>query len=118
MLKIAKRPEWTHEVAVSVPVDGGFETQTCRVRYRVLDPSAIDPTDGNNPETLLRAIVVRIEDLADESGQLLEWNDAVRDAVFAMPFAQAGLIRGYYRSVTGAREGNSDGSGALGPRMN
>lgn len=118
MLKIAKSPEWTHEVVVSVPVDGGFENQSCRVRYRILDPAAIDPTDANNPETLLRAVVVRIDDLADEAGHPIDWNDAVRDTVFAMPFVQAGLIKGYYRSITGAREGNSDGSGAPGRRVN
>ncbi|MDO9639690.1 MAG: hypothetical protein Q7J44_14210 [Pseudotabrizicola sp.] len=118
MLKIAKNPEWTHQIDISVPVDGGFETHTCRARYRVLDPAAIDPTDAANPETLLRAVVVRVEDLADEAGQPLDWNDAVRDAVFAMPFVQSGLIKGYYRSVAGAREGNSDGLGVLGRRVN
>lgn len=117
MLRIAKVPEWTHEVTISVPVDGGFENQTCRVRYRMLDPTAIDPTD-TAPETLLRAIVVRIDDIADETGAPLQWNDAVRDAVFAIPFAQVGLVRGYYRSVTGAREGNSDGLAGLGRRVN
>ena len=119
MLKIAKRPEWTHEITISVPVDGGFENQTCRVRYRLLEEGAIDPTEGNNPEALLRAVVVRINDLVDEeTNEPLAWNDGVRDALFAMPFVQAGIIRGYYRSVTGAREGNSDGLGTPGPRVN
>lgn len=118
MLKVAKSPEWTHEITISVPVDGGHENQKCRVRYRLLDEEALDPADPNNSDTLVRALVVRIEDLEDDAGQPLTWNDAVRDAVFAMPWVKAGLIRGYYRSVTGAREGNSDGSGALGQRVN
>lgn len=118
MLKIAKRPEWTHEVHISVPVDGGFETQTCRVRYRLLNEDALEPTDPNNAAQILRDVVVRIDDLADETGRPLDWNDAVRDTVFALPFAQAGLIKGYFRSVTGAREGNSAGSAGPGRRAN
>lgn len=118
MLKISKRPEWTHEVAISVPVDGGFENQTCRVRYRLLDEDTLEPTDPNNTNLILRDVVVRIDDLADETGQPLDWNDSVRDAVFALPFAQAGLIKGYFRSVTGAREGNSAGPVWPGRRVN
>lgn len=118
MLKIAKRPEWTHEVTISVPVDGGFENQTCRVRYRLLGEAAIDPTD-QTPESMLRAVVVRIDDLVDEAtNEPMAWSDAVRDQLFAMPFMQVGLVRGYYRSVTGAREGNSDGSGMPGRKVN
>lgn len=114
MLKLAKRPEWTHEVTISVPVDGGFENQTCRVRFRLIDDADLDPTDPNNPIPMLRSVVVRIDDLVDEAGQPLDWNDKVRDAVFAMPFVQVGLVKAYWRSVTGAREGNSAGPGARG----
>ena len=118
MLKIAKRPEWTHEVKISVPVDGGYDTQTCRVRYRLLNEDALEPTDPNNAVQILRDVVVRIDDLADEAGEPLDWNDAVRETVFALPYAQAGLIRGYFRSVTGAREGNSAGPVAPGRLAN
>lgn len=118
MLKICKHPEWTHDVKISVPVDGGFEDQTCRVRYRLLDEDALDPTNPNDPIPLLRAVVVRIDELADEHGGPLQWNDAVRDTVFALPYAQAGLIRGYYRSVVGAAVGNFAGPGVPGPRAN
>ena len=81
MLKIARRPEWTHEVTISVPVDGGFENQTCKVRYRLLDEAAVEPTDQNNPIVLLMDIVVRMDDLADEDGKALEWNNELRDRV-------------------------------------
>jgi hypothetical protein len=117
MLRIAARPEWTHEVTISVPVDGGFENQTCKVRYRLLDETAIKPTDPTNVVTLLRDVVVRMDDVADEAGQPLAWNDALRDHLLAVPFVQAALVRGYYGSVTGARAGNFAGSGAPGPRV-
>lgn len=116
MLKIAKQPQWTHTVSVSVPVDGGFEDQDCKVRFRLLDETLLDDSQ-NNPETLLRAVVVEMFDLVDaETNQPLAWNDAVRDRMFALPFVQAALIRGYYRSVTGAREGNFAGPAVRGPR--
>ena len=116
MLKIAKQPQWTHTVQVSVPVDGGFEEQDCKVRFRLLDEALLDDS-ANNPETLLRAVVVEMFDLLDaDTGTPLSWNDALRDRLFALPFVQAALIRGYYRSVTGAREGNSAGPVVRGPR--
>lgn len=116
MLKVSHRPQWAHDITISVPVDGGFEEQTARVTYRLLDETAIEPTDANNPTAILRDVVVRMDDLADEAGKPLSWNDAVRDTLFAQPFVQAGLIKGYYRSVTGAASGNSDGLAAPGRR--
>jgi len=116
MLKISHRPEWTHEVTISVPVDGGFENQTCKVRYRLLDETAIEATDATNVAVLLRDVVVRMDDIADEAGQPLAWNDALRDRLLSVPFVQAALVRGYYGSVTGARVGNFGTSGAPGPR--
>lgn len=118
MLKIAKCPEWTHEVTISVPVDGGFDNQTCKVRYRLMDDRALEPTDPNNPGAILRAVVVHMTDLADETGLPLSWNDELRDHLFALPFVQAALIRGYYRSVVGAREGNFAGPATPGQRAN
>lgn len=117
MLKISKNPEWTHVVTVSVPVDEGFENQTCRVRYRLMDKVALEETAQNDPEAILRATVVKVDDLVDMEGKALLWNDQVADMVFAMPFVQAALIKGYFRSVTGAREGNFSGPGALGSKV-
>lgn len=117
MLKISSCPEWTHDVTISVPVDGGFENQTCKVRYRLLDETAIEPTDATNVAVLLRNVVVRMDDIADEEGRPLTWNDALRDRLLSTPFVQAALVRGYYGSVTGARVGNSGASGAPGPRV-
>ena len=82
MLKISSCPEWTHDVTISVPVDGGFENQTCKVRYRLLDETAIEPTDATNVAVLLRNVVVRMDDIADEEGRPLTWNDALRDRLF------------------------------------
>jgi hypothetical protein len=118
MLKITARPQWTHNVTISVPVNGGFENQDCRVTYGLFDEDSIEPTATPDPMVLLRGMVIRIDELADDDGKPLEWNDQVRDLVFKLPFVQTGLIRGYYRSVTGAREGNSSGPGALGQRAN
>lgn len=106
MLKITKTPEWTHEVTVSVPVDGGFENQSCKVRFRLVDKSVLDDAAHQDPKTMLCAVVARIDDLSDEADKPLEWNDAVRDQVFALPYAQRALITAYYASVMGAREGN------------
>ncbi len=112
MLKITRCPEWTHEVTISVPVDGGFENQSCLVRFRL-----IDETPGEtDPLSLARSVVVRMDDLADEAGTALAWSDAVRDQVLALPFVQSAVLRGYYRSVAGAREGNSAGSALPGRR--
>lgn len=117
MLKVAKRPQWAHDITFSVPVDGGFDKQTARVTYRLLEETGIDPAIKDDSLVILHNVVVRMDDLADEAGNPLEWNDTVRDTLFEQPFVQAGLIKGYFRSVVGAASGNSDGLAARGPRV-
>lgn len=109
MFRIVERPEFTHEVHVQVPVDGGYRTETMKARFRILPEAELDTGDLTQTEAgkeYLRRIVVRLEDLADASGQPLDYSDDLREAVLALPYARLALIRAYVAAQTRAREGN------------
>ena len=107
MFAIAENPEFTHEVAVMVPVDGGHEKQTFRARFRVVDTDAgmrFDSDDGMTE--FLREVLVGGEDLVDADGRTLPWSDALRDRLLAVPYVRLALLRTYMSALTRAVEGN------------
>ena len=109
MFKVIDNPEFSRKVAISVPVNGGFENQSLGVRFRVLSQDRIaailEATPGNFLP-LVNEMVVSLEDLADVDGQPLAYNDAVRAAVLDMPFVRTGILGAYSEAVSGAKRGN------------
>ena len=112
MFKIAKTPTFRHEVTIKVPVDGGFENQTIGVVYRVLDDEAMKAHEWNTldgQKAWLRAVIARLDDMVDEDGKALAYNDGVRDQVIALSYARGPLMKGYTDAMIPALVGNSDG---------
>lgn len=109
MFKIIDNPEFTHEVKVMVPVDGGHEEQTFRARFRLVDEGEVDPLKARTAEefvAFLKRAIVGLEDLVDAAGKPLPYSDALRDRLIALPFIRVALTRTYLAAVTKAREGN------------
>lgn len=109
MFRIVERPEFTHEVPVQVPVDGGWKTEKLKARFRILPDEELDTGDLTQVEAskeYLRRIIVRLEDLADEAGQPLDYSDEVRERVLALPYARLALMRAFSLAQVKAREGN------------
>jgi len=109
MFKVIADPTFTHTVKVMVPVDGGHKPETLKATYRVVDSDETSRFDLVSPEgttDFLRAIIVRLDDLADENGILIDYSDEVRDAVLGKPYARIALAQGYFDAVSKARQGN------------
>lgn len=106
MLKIVDQPTFVHAVPVMVPVDGGHREETFRVRFRVVDADdrALNTTEALR--TFLDEAVVGMEDLADEAGNPLPFNQAVKDQVLGLPYARLAILKAYMAAVTKARLGN------------
>lgn len=102
MFKIVNIPEFSHDIPIQVPVDGGHKTETLRARFRVL------LGDGGHlsVEDFLKKIFIGAENLTDEAGNAVPWSDAVRDQLIDMPFVRAALMQAYTNAVTKARAGN------------
>lgn len=108
MFKVIRNPEFSHDVPVMVPVDGGHREDILRARFRVLraDSEGFDPTTPDGMQQFLRASVVELQNLADEDGKPLAWNDDIRDLMFDMPYIRLALFKGYMAAVAKARLGN------------
>lgn len=105
-LKIVPRPKFSHKITARVPIDGGYRDEAFRVQFQLASNAEADLSSDALKDDFLRDIVIEIEDLVDEQGSSLPWSDAVRDAVFALPWARIAILTGYFTAVTGARAGN------------
>lgn len=109
MFKVTANPTFLRSVSVEVPVDGGYSSETMKVTYRALPTSEAAKHDLNTAQgstDFLRAAVVRIDDLVDEAGAALSYNDALRDQLFDMPYVRTALAREYFAAVAAAKRGN------------
>lgn len=109
MFKITKDPQFTHTVPVMVPVDGGHEEQTVKVRFRVRqidDLNQHDRSTAEGTEAFLRSIVVRFEDVVDEDGNPVPSDTALTDQLLAVPYVRMAVVQSYFQAVNKAKLGN------------
>lgn len=109
MFKINPAPTFTHTVPVHVPVNGGHERQTMQVTYRVIEDEVAETFDLSGLEGIrgfLDAVVERIDDLQDEAGQEVSWNDQVKRHLLGLAYVRIALLRGYNGAMVDAKLGN------------
>ncbi|WPY94675.1 hypothetical protein T8T21_00690 [Limimaricola variabilis] len=109
MFKIVDRPEFTHDVPVMVPVDGGYREEKLRTRYRVVPDSEAESLVMSRTEDVkafLRLAVVGFEDVVDDADQPIPYSDELRERLIGAPHVRLALVRGYTAAVSKARLGN------------
>ncbi|WP_226779509.1 hypothetical protein [Oceaniglobus trochenteri] len=109
MFTLIDNPEFTHAIPVMVPVDGGYEERGLKVRFRVLPSHELSDYDIRTPEgciELLTRVVVRVDDVADETGQSIAWGDHLRDRLFGLLYIRQAMVNGYIRALGKAKAGN------------
>lgn len=102
-------PKFTHPVKVRVPVDGGFEEQSCKATFRVIpteEAAEYDLTDGESSAAFLRRALVSLDDLVDRNNQPVPYNDQLRDQLLSLSYFRAAVARTYFEAMAGARAGN------------
>jgi hypothetical protein len=109
MFKIINRPEFTHEVTVTMPVDGGFEDFSFRARFRLLPTSdvegmKVDSVDGM--KAFLKKVIVDLLDLVDEQDKPLTFNAKLLDQVLDLQPSRIALMQTYFAAVSKGRAGN------------
>jgi hypothetical protein len=105
-LTFVEHPEFSHEVAVMVPVDGGHREERFRARFRVTDRDDHDLTTEAGTTAFLRAAVIGAEDLVAADGAPLPWSDAVRDWLVTTPFTRVALLAAYFSATAKVRAKN------------
>lgn len=107
MFKINHRPEFT--VDVQVAPQGAGEAQTLRTVFRALSDDEVldhDTTSIDGYRNLLRAAVVRFEDLVDPDGKPLACTPEVISSLLSWPHIRSALNGAYWQALHRARVGN------------
>lgn len=105
MFKLIKNPEFSHEVRVSVPVDGGYLEQKFTCRFAVVDWEELRQLE-NDPAAQVRKVWIGWEGLVDDEDRPIPFSDPMRDTLIGMLFVRAAVLQAYVTAVTGARRGN------------
>ncbi|WP_337846252.1 hypothetical protein [Sphingomonas sp.] len=109
MFKLETDPTFTHTVTAMVPIDGGYEKQSFKVTYGVIDYEEFEKLDLNtraDSDTFLKRIVRRLDDIAGADGEPLPYSDQVRDGVLKRSWARSAIVRGYFEAIGKAATGN------------
>lgn len=102
MFTLQKNPVFKTTARIVVPTEEGDVEQTLGVKFRLLpdDATKMEPTE------FLREAVVLLDDIVDEAGRPLTYDDALREQMITIPFVRMGLIRAYWAALSKAKVGN------------
>src|SRR5258707_1023849 len=95
---IAAKPTFRRPVTVHVPDGDAARTEQFIATFRVLpvdDEAKFDLETGEGSTGFLKAVIVRLDDLADANGKAVEYSDDVRDEVLRQPYVRMALARTY-----------------------
>lgn len=109
MFKLSASATFERVVKVLIPVDGGHRQEDFKATFRVLPVDEANKFDLSTPEQstdFLKAIIVKLDDIAGDDGEATPYSDEVRDAVLRLPFTRGPIVEAYFAGITGARSGN------------
>jgi len=109
MFTVVNEPTFRHDVDIHEPVDGGHRIQKLNVTFRLVPDEDGDDAIAMSDEQIkdhLRRRIVCFNDLGDEKGNTLPYNDEIREQLLARQDVRLGLIRGYAKAVTKGAAGN------------
>lgn len=109
MFRVTARPEFTRTVTVRSPEGDGLRSETFRATFRWLPTDEIETFDRDSADgikDLLRAVVVRCDELVDDAGELLPWSDDLRETLFGWSHVRFALLLAYNAAWTEEKRGN------------
>lgn len=109
MFQVLKNVEFDRAAKVTIPVDGGVSTTKLKTRFRLLSDADLEGVDSATNEAVkdfLRRVIVRFDDLADEAGDPLPYNDKVREQLLAWAPVRTALLTCYRKALEEGAEGN------------
>ncbi|MEQ1499431.1 MAG: hypothetical protein ABL914_12310, partial [Novosphingobium sp.] len=88
----------------------GHSEQTLKATFKVLPIEDLD----NDPELdasanqvkSLQQILVKLDDLVNDAGEPVEYNDLLRDQLIGVPYVRIALMQHYIHAMTKVRLGN------------
>lgn len=109
MFNVIDDPIFTRTVEVKVPKAEGFETQTFEATFRAVgdeDSDGLEMSQIGEIKDLLRKRIVSFGDLADGTGEVIEYSEEIREKMISLSYVRLGLLASYNRALTEALTGN------------
>ena len=112
MLKIMSNPEFRSPVKVYVPGGTGQQEGEFTVRFRAMTLSQqaeYDMADADGTNAFLRVAVLGWDGLADDAGEVFEFNDANFALMLDLQYFRVALVQAYFSATSGikaAKRGN------------
>ena len=105
--KIARKPTYKHEIAVSMPTEKGKrETEKFMAEFKHVGRERLDELRAIPHREVLNEVLVGWTGLIDEDGQEVPFNELNKNIVFDIPQAFEALALGFWASIFGAKKGN------------
>lgn len=109
MFKIEKPKDIAWPITVSTPRDGGSTAKaTFTGRFRVMPSTEFNAiySNGGTDEDLVRNVLTGWnDDLCDESGNPLAFNEENLNMIVSIPYVRAGIIAAYLELSGGKKAG-------------
>ncbi|MGL5166634.1 MAG: hypothetical protein ACRC9K_12175 [Afipia sp.] len=109
MFKVIDESIFTRDVPVMTPIDGGFEEQSLKTVFRLIETDEAEKFDTKTSEGtdgLLERIVVTFKDLTNEKDEPIPCDDALRRRLLNRPNVWRAIIKAYFDAATKVKEGN------------
>lgn len=107
MFKIEKPTEITWPVTINLPRDGGNTTKAVFTgKFKILSNTEFNAiyANGGNDEDLARNVLTGWgNDVCDEAGNPMEFNEENVNKVIAMPYARNGIAAAYLELSQGKK---------------
>lgn len=109
MFTIIDNPTFAHDIDVEVPIDGGYETQKLKTRFKVLDIDTMigfDVTSADGQKNFCEAAVEGFEDLQTPEGKPVTCTASIRAMLLGRPYVRRAVIAAYAAALMGASRKN------------
>jgi hypothetical protein len=106
MFKIARLPRLKRPVPLFVEVDGVKEDHSFSAVFQIIEIDRANMEDEESQKRFLNEVVVGLDDIADEDGEIVPFSRTLLDGVIARYDSRAALIKAYFSAALETAQGN------------
>lgn len=105
--KITRKPTYKTEIKVEMPNGKGKrDVEKFMAEFKFLGIEKLDELKEKPHREVMSEVLVGWEDMVDDNGDPVEFNDLHKKALFDIPQAFDALVAGFWNSIFGAKKGN------------
>jgi hypothetical protein len=105
MFNVTPKRTFTHEVKISIPVDGGFSDQLLKTTFNYMEGEELKKVSQDD-DAFLDAVVSTFHDLVDDDKKPVDCTAELRGAILRNSNVQTALIAHYTSAIRKVPKGN------------